>query len=83
MYDLAARLPGVDPASAINRRDSVVGLLTPTPTPTNTPTVTPIPTATPYIPPKPTPPPTPAPALGTLGGKIVFCSAKEGQRAFG
>jgi TolB protein len=79
MYDLASQVPGVDPASAINRRDSVAGSLTPTPTPTNTPTETPIPTATAYVPPKPTPLPTPAPPLGTLRGKIVFYSAKEGQ----
>lgn len=78
-YDLAARLPDVDPASAINRRDSVAGLLTPTPTPTNTPTITPIPTATPYVPPAPTPLPTPAPPLSTLRGKIVFFSAKPEQ----
>lgn len=79
-YDLAAKLPGIDPASAINRRDSVAGLLTPTPTPTNTPTATPIPTATPYIPPTVPPPPTPAPPLGTLRGKIVFFSEKPEQQ---
>jgi len=79
MYDLAAALPGVDPSSAINRRDSVKDLLTPTPTPTNTPTVTPIPTPTAYVPPAP---PTPAPPLGTFRGKIVFKSTKEGEEGF-
>lgn len=82
MYDLARQIPGVDVASAINRRDSVVGLLTPTPTPSSTPTETPIPTATAYIPPTVPPPATPAPPLGTFRGKIVFLSDKEGQQGY-
>ena len=78
MYDLAANVPGVDHASAINRRDSVVGSLTPTPTPTNTPTATPTATPTVYVPPGPTPTPTPV-VISKERGKIVFYSAKEGQ----
>lgn len=79
MYDLAMQVTGVDTASARNRRDSVAGLLTPTPTPTATPTETPVPTPTPYRPPTEPPPPTPAPPLATFRGKIIYRSDKPGQ----
>jgi TolB protein len=84
MYDLAAALPGVDVATALNRRDSVSSLLTPTPTPTVTPTPSPIPTATAfvYVPPTAVPPPTPAPPLSSLRNQIVYRSDEEGKEGF-
>ena len=84
MYDLAAALPGVDVATALNRRDSVSALLTPTPTPTVTPTPSPIPTPTAFVfvPPTAIPPATPAPPLSSLRNQIVFRSEEEGKEGF-
>lgn len=82
MYDLAAALPGVDAVTARSRRNSVAGMLTPTPTPTPTATPSPLPTPTAFIPPTAVPPPTPAPPLSTFRGQIVFKSEQEGKEGY-
>lgn len=75
-YSRAARLPGVDAASALARQEAARTCLTPTPTPR--PTATPAPTRPPTVP-VPTAPP---PPLIRFRGQIVFRAERDGAVAY-
>ncbi len=75
-YSRAARLPGVDPASALARQEVARACLTPTPTPR--PTATPAPTRPPTAP----PPTAPPPPLTRFRGQIVFRAERDGALAY-